>query len=103
MSYLVEKNTGFSTTELLTIMDSFKNSLYSHLKAEPDSIVGLGQYKAPQNPIDILVIADAAGKKQVSLRFVFNILPVFLLSMDTADFEEGMWHDVSPPFKGAVK
>ncbi|KAK3383150.1 hypothetical protein B0T24DRAFT_36613 [Lasiosphaeria ovina] len=56
-----------------------------------------------EKPIDILGIADAAGMKQLSLAFVFNAMPVFLLNMGTADFEDGMWHDVLPPLKGAVK
>jgi hypothetical protein len=30
---------------------------------------------------------------------MFNILPVFFLNMETATFENGMWHEVFPPFK----
>jgi len=101
--YLVKEGKDFSATELLAIMDSFKDVLYSHLKSEPASIVALAKYNTPETPIDILALADAAGKKQVNLSFVFNILPVFLLNMDTIDFEDGMWHDVFPPFKGLVK
>jgi hypothetical protein len=40
------------------------------------------------------------GKKQVSLNFMFNTLPVFFLNMETATFEDGMWHEVFPPLKG---
>lgn len=85
-------------------MDSFKDALYSHLQSEPQQIVDLSKYSAPEKPIDILAIADVAGKKQMmSLHFVFNVLPVFFLNMDTVDFEDGMWHEVFPPLKGAVK
>ncbi|KAK3934389.1 hypothetical protein QBC46DRAFT_359059 [Diplogelasinospora grovesii] len=103
-SYLTGKGAAnFSGTELVAIMDSFKDPLYNHLKSEPAAIVGLAKFSTPENPIPILAIADAAGKKSLSVHFIFNILPVFLLNMDTADFEDGMWHDVFPPFKGAVK
>jgi hypothetical protein len=101
--YLLKEGTKFSGAELVAIMDSFKDPLYSHLKSEPSSIVGLSKYSTPENPIDVLAIADAAGKKQINVSFVFNTLPIFLLNMDTVDFEDGMWHDVFPPFKGVVK
>ncbi|KAI1778550.1 hypothetical protein F4818DRAFT_406431 [Hypoxylon cercidicola] len=101
--YLLDEGTDFSSTELIAIMDSFKEPLHSHLKAEPDAIVALAKYSTPDNPIDILGIADAAGKKQVNLSFMFNTLPVFFLNMETVKFEDGMWHDVFPPLKGVAK
>ncbi|OTB17082.1 hypothetical protein K445DRAFT_383028 [Daldinia sp. EC12] len=102
-SYLLEKNADFSSTELIEIMDSFKEALHSHLRAEPSAIVALAKYSTPENPIDILGIADAAGKKQVNLGFMFNTLPVFFLNMETVKFEGGMWHGVFPPLKGIAK
>ncbi|KAK2599239.1 hypothetical protein N8I77_011009 [Diaporthe amygdali] len=102
-AYLQKEGANFSAVELIAIMDSFKDPLYSHLKAEPPSIVALSKYSTPENPIDILGIANAAGKKQLSLGFIFNVLPVFFLNMDTVNFEGGMWHEVFPPLKGAVK
>lgn len=60
--YLLDKDDKFGSTELIAIMDSFKESLHSHLKAEPGAIVALAKYSTPDNPIDILGIADAAGK-----------------------------------------
>lgn len=36
--------------------------LYKHLKAEPGVIVGLAKYSTAERPIDILGIADTAGK-----------------------------------------
>lgn len=43
-------------------MDSFMEPLYNHLKAEPGEIVALSKYHTAEHPIDILGIADAAGK-----------------------------------------
>lgn len=102
-AYLHKEGDNFSATELISIMDSFKDALHCHLKSEPPTIVALSKYSTPENPIDILGIADAAGKKQLSLRFVFDILPVFFLNMDTLDFEGGMWHEVFPPLEGLIK
>ncbi|KAJ8132850.1 hypothetical protein O1611_g778 [Lasiodiplodia mahajangana] len=101
--YLQSKGAGFSSMELLGIMDSFKEALHSHLKSEPPAIVALAKYSTEENPIDILHIAEVAGKKQVNLNFLFNTLPVFFLNMETATFENGMWHEVFPPFKGLVR
>ncbi|KAK7957720.1 hypothetical protein PG988_012568 [Apiospora saccharicola] len=84
---------------LLEIMDSFKDALHSHLKSEPPAIAALAKYSTAEKPIDILVIAETAGKKQVNLGFLFNTLPVFFLNMETATFEGGMWHEVFPPLK----
>ncbi|KAK9418954.1 putative Hemerythrin-like domain-containing protein [Seiridium unicorne] len=94
---------GFSSTELISIMDSFKEPLHSHLSAEPPAIVALAKYNTVERPIDILAIANAAGKKQVNLSFMFNTLPVFFLNMETAKFEDGMWHEVFPPLKGLAR
>ncbi|KAK3337291.1 hypothetical protein B0T19DRAFT_349830 [Cercophora scortea] len=95
----VSKGGAFSGAELIHIMDSFKDPLYAHLKSEPGTIVALARHSTPERPVDILGIADRAGKKQVTLGFVFNVMPVFLLNMDTVEFEDGMWHGVFPPFK----
>ncbi|KAI1316936.1 hypothetical protein F5Y16DRAFT_160627 [Xylariaceae sp. FL0255] len=101
--YLETKKTRFSSVGLLEIMDSFKDALHSHLKSEPPAIAALAKYSTPQNPIDILALADASGKKQVNLSFMFNTVPVFFLNMETATFEGGMWHEVFPPFKGVLR
>lgn len=63
--YLLDKGREFSSTELIAIMDSFKEPLHSHLKAEPGAIVALAKYRTPETPIDILGIADAAGKIEI--------------------------------------
>ncbi|CAJ2506592.1 Uu.00g077780.m01.CDS01 [Anthostomella pinea] len=101
--YLLQKEADFSGDELIAIMDSFKQPLHSHLKAEPGAIVALAKYSTSDHPIDILAIAGAAGKKQVNLGFMFNTLPVFFLNMETATFEGGMWEGVFPPLKGMAK
>ncbi|KAK3695166.1 hypothetical protein B0T22DRAFT_454530 [Podospora appendiculata] len=72
---------AFSGAELVRIMDSFKDPLYAHLKSEPGTIVALARHITPEQPVDILGIADRAGKKQITLAFVFNVMPVFLLNM----------------------
>lgn len=102
-TYLEEKGADFSAAELIALMDEFKEPLHSHLKAEPPAIVALAKYSTPEKPIDILGIADAAGKKQVTLGFMFNTLPVFFLNMETVEFEGGMWHGVFPPLKGVAR
>lgn len=84
-------------------MDSFAEPLYTHLKAEPPLILTLSRLNTPQTPIDIVAMALEAGKKSVTPAFVFNVLPVFLLNMETATFEGGMWHNVFPPFNVVVK
>ncbi|KAI1180187.1 hypothetical protein F4777DRAFT_364419 [Nemania sp. FL0916] len=102
-AYLQHTGAKFDADELLAIMDSFKGALHAHLTAEPPAIVALRQYSTAERPIDILGLAEAAGRKQVTLSFVFNIVPVFFLNMDTVDFEKGMWHGVFPPFKGLLR
>lgn len=84
-------------------MDSFKDPLHSHLKAEPPAIAALAKYSTPENPIDILAIADRAARNSISLSLVLNVLPVFYLNMDTAEFEGGVWNGVFPAFKGPAK
>ncbi|KAK4163961.1 hypothetical protein QBC43DRAFT_318476 [Cladorrhinum sp. PSN259] len=101
--YLKDKGADWKSSELIAIMDEFKDALHSHLKAEPPAIVALAKYSTPEKPIDILGIAEAAGKKQVSLPFMMNTLPVFFLNMETVEFEGGMWHGVFPPLKGLAK
>jgi len=102
-SYLLEKGLHFSPMELIAIMDSFSEPLYTHLKAETPAILALSRFNTPQRPIDIVAMALEAGKKSVTVSFVFNVLPVFLLNMETVDFEGGMWHNVFPPFNKMVK
>ncbi|MCJ1313260.1 hypothetical protein MMC25_006937 [Agyrium rufum] len=102
-TYLLEKRSDFSHQDLIAIMDSFSEPLYLHLKEEPQTIAQLARFKTPEHPIDILAIASKAGKKQVTPSFLFNILPVFLLNMETVKFEDGMWHDVFPPVPKSVK
>ena len=84
-------------------MDSFSEALYLHLKEEPAQILALSRFDTPEKPIDIVAMALEAGKKLVTFGFVFNVLPVFLLNMETVEFEGGMWHNVFPPFGGVVR
>ncbi|KAI6083720.1 hypothetical protein F4821DRAFT_185091 [Hypoxylon rubiginosum] len=102
-TYLVKEGGSFSASELIAIMDSFKDPLHSHLKAEPPAIAALAKYDTPEHPIDIVAIADRAAKNSISLSAVFNVFPVFFLNMDTATFEGGMWDGVFPPLNGTGK
>ncbi|KAK7927506.1 hypothetical protein PG985_004504 [Apiospora marii] len=101
--YLRDKGSSFAAGELLAIMDSFKEALHSHLKSEPPAIAALAKYDTAEHPIDIAKIANAAGRSQITWRALFNTLPVFFLNMETATFEDGIWHDVFPPLKGVVR
>lgn len=60
--YLLDKGAEFSSREVIRIMESFQEPLYSHLKAELGEIVALAQYNTPEKPVDILGIANTAGK-----------------------------------------
>ena len=84
-------------------MDSFSESLYSHLQSEPQSLLSLSRFNTPERPIDLVEMALKAGKKSVTASFVFNILPVFLLNMETVEFEGGRWFNVFPPVNKVVK
>lgn len=104
-NYLVtpKRECNFSGKQLLDIMDSFSKPLYSHLKSEIRSILDLARYSTPERLIDLVKMALEAGKKSVTTDFVLNTLPVFLLNMETIEFEEGMWHGVFPPISPPVK
>ncbi|EEQ88633.1 uncharacterized protein BDCG_03753 [Blastomyces dermatitidis ER-3] len=102
-AYLDEKSAEFSAAELIAILESFKEPLHNHLKAEPPAIVDLARYSTEQNPIDIVAIAAAAGKKQINFGFFLHTVPVIFLNMETATFEGGMWHGVFPPLKGLAR
>ncbi|KAI4144488.1 MAG: hypothetical protein LQ340_006629 [Diploschistes diacapsis] len=101
--YLLEKGPSFSHKELIAIMDSFSEPLYLHLKEEPQTIVNLSRFNTPEKPIDIVALALAAGRKQVNISFLFNILPVFFLNMESVQFEDGLWHGVFPPVSAPIK
>ncbi|KAM0315205.1 hypothetical protein ACHAO8_004144 [Botrytis cinerea] len=102
-SYLQEKGPSFLSEELIQIMDSFSEPLYNHLKEEPQIIADLSQYNTPETPIDILAIAAEAGKKQVNISFLFNVLPIFFLNMESIEFENGLWHTSFPPVNKPIK
>lgn len=55
----------------------------------------------PNLGLDLAKISAESSPAHQSMDFMFNVLPVFLLNMETKDFEGGMWHGVFPPAKGA--
>ena len=81
-AYLQDAGAGFGSGELIRIMDSFKEPLHKHLSSEPGEIVALAKYSTPENPIDVLAIADAAGKSRSLL--VSSITHPGLLVVSTA-------------------
>ena len=104
--YLLQLKHGkseFSGQRLLEIMDSFSEPLYAHLESEPQSLLDVEKYSTPGNPIDLAAMALDAGKKSTTPGFVFSTLPVFLLNMETVQFENGMWNGVFPPITGPLK
>jgi hypothetical protein len=94
---LQEKKGNFDGKELIGILDSFSQALYEHLREEPDQIVSLAKWSTPEKPVDIIKLALDAGKKQVSMGFLVNILPVFFLNIEFEEFENGLWNGVFPP------
>lgn len=65
-NYLIapKREYDFCGKDLLTIMDSFSKSLYSHLKSEIRSILGLARYSTPERPIDLVKMALKLGKSR---------------------------------------
>ncbi|KAF4635464.1 hypothetical protein G7Y89_g2641 [Cudoniella acicularis] len=99
-----EKN--FKALQLLGIMDSFAEALYSHLAAEPQSLLNLSRLCTAERQFDLAAIAAETGKRSVTLEFAFNVLPIFLGNMETVEFEDGMWQnfpDVPAPVRWIMK
>lgn len=87
-------------------MDSFSAPLYKHLASEPKVLAALSRFSTPENPIDIAKIALEQGKKQLSLEFILNVMPMFLLNMEDVEFENGMWKGfptIPAPVKWTLK
>ena len=86
----------FNPNDLLEIMDSFPEPLHAHLTDQLHSLLSPSRFSTPERPLDLEKLALAAGKKSVGMHFAFNIMPVFLLNMNHAEFDEGAWLGVSP-------
>lgn len=78
-------------------MDSFAKPFYAHLEQESKALAELRRFSSPEKPLDLVKMAQSAGKKSLTPNFLFNVLPVFLLNMETIEFEDGRWHGVFPP------
>ncbi|RDW60761.1 hypothetical protein BP6252_12144 [Coleophoma cylindrospora] len=85
----VEKE--FKPRRLLEIMDDFAGPLYAHLESEPKVLLSLSRFVTATNHFDLAAIGRETGKKSVSLDFVVNVMPCFLLNMEGQEFEGGMW------------
>ena len=99
---LAGREAEFDAATLIKIMDSFKEPLYKHLQHEPVMLAELSRFSSPDKPLDLVKMAESAGKKSLSRDFLFNVLPVFLLNMETVEFEGGRWHGVFPPLPRAA-
>lgn len=94
----------FDSKRLLEIMDSFSEPFYSHLVAEPGALLALSRFASPN--FDLAKIARETGKKSVTLDFSLNVLPIFLLNMESEEFEGGIWKnfpDVPAPVRFIMK
>ena len=103
-SYLIGlsgKESKFSATQLIEIMESFSKPLYDHLAAEPGSIVALRRFASVEKPIDIVALSIETGKKVVTFDYAINCLPMFILNMEVEEFEDGIWR-VFPPVNAPV-
>jgi hypothetical protein len=99
---LKNPETEFQPVRFLEIMDSFSEPLYSHLKSEPQALLALSRFSTPENQFDLTKIAVETGKKSVTLDFALNVLPIFLLNMESVEFEGGMWQN-HPDIPGPVR
>ena len=102
-TYLLEKGPNFSSAELIRTMDSFRDRLDAHFRAEISTIIGFAEHSTSERPINILSIADAAVRNEITSSFVLNVIPILYLNINTAEFEDGMWDSIFPSFKGTGK
>jgi hypothetical protein len=91
LSGLKNPEADFKSKRLLDIMDSFSKPLYTHLAAEPQSLLALSRFASPETQFDLLKIEHEEGKKMVNLNFALNVMPMFLNNMESEEFEGGMW------------
>jgi hypothetical protein len=91
LSNLQDPASEFKPKRLLEIMDSFSDSLYTHLAAEPQALLALSRFASPDRQFDLVKIEQEQGKKAVTLDFALNTLPIFMNNMELVEFEGGMW------------
>jgi hypothetical protein len=82
-------------------MDSFSQSLHSHLASEPKALLALSRFISEDRKFDLAVIGKETGKKTVSMDFALNVMPIFFLNMESEEFEDGMWSNF-PELPGPV-
>ncbi|KAH7092133.1 hypothetical protein FB567DRAFT_516565 [Paraphoma chrysanthemicola] len=96
----------FNGTRLRAIMSNFQNPFTHHFHHEITTIASLSTHPAAPPP-DSPESAHAAsifktwGKKTVTKAGTFDVVPFFLLNLDT-EYEDGMWANW-PPMPGPVK
>ncbi|CAD6583652.1 MAG: hypothetical protein ASARMPRED_001462 [Alectoria sarmentosa] len=87
--------TEFDVSRLLCLMDTIAHPLHTHLASVPQSILALSRFSTPKRPIDPLKIdrsIDVLDEKKTT-NYIFNVLPAWLLNMETEEFEGGRWKD----------
>lgn len=65
-------SSSFSADRLISIMDSFAKPLYAHLEQEPRALAELRRFSSPDNPLDLVKMAQSAGKKSLTPNFFFQ-------------------------------
>ncbi len=99
LTNITSPDTDFKPTRLLEIMDSFSTPLHAHLVSEPQHILALARFG---KDINLVKIEQDLGKKNMTLDFVLNVLPVFLNNMEGVEFEREMWRN-HPKMPGVVR
>lgn len=85
--------TEFDVSRLLFLMDRIAHPLHTHLASVPQSILALSRFSTPERPIDPLKIdrsLDVPDEKKTT-NYIFNVLPAWLLNLETEEFEGGRW------------
>ncbi|KAF6235647.1 hypothetical protein HO173_006330 [Letharia columbiana] len=85
--------TEFDVSRLLFLMDRIAHPLHTHLASVPQSILALSRFSTPERPIDLLKIdrsLDVPDEKKTT-NYIFNVLPAWLLNLETEEFEGGRW------------
>lgn len=87
--------TEFDVSRLLFLMDRIALPLHTHLASVPQSLLALSRFSTPERPIDPLEIDRAieVPDDNKTTNYVFNVLPAWLLNIETEEFEGGRWKD----------
>ncbi|CAF9935486.1 hypothetical protein IMSHALPRED_010244 [Imshaugia aleurites] len=87
--------TDFSPSHLLALNDKIALPLHAHLASVPPSILALSRFSTPEHPFDPLAIDRAVelSDDKKTTTYIFNVLPVWLLNVESEQFENGRWKE----------